>query len=147
MRSVFVVSFCVIVAAAGALVACASPQSISRLDTASADFKEKARPAQMMIQYDLVHPGRLAPTDLANREAAADKAFSPACSKPYAENLHASVNAAAERAKASGSLAPAESLPENAMVLDREFDKCLARFGVIGFNFFKLEDGRELRAP
>ena len=61
---------------AGTLAACANPQSIARLDTARADFKEKARPAQMMIQYDLAKPGRLTPAELARREAAAAKAFS-----------------------------------------------------------------------
>jgi hypothetical protein len=132
---------------AGTLAACANPQSIARLDTARADFKEKVRPAQLMIQYDLAKPGRLTPTELARREAAAAKAFSPACAKPYAENLHASVDAAAERVKASGVLAPAETLPETARLLDLEFDRCVAKFGVAGFNFFKLEDGRELRAP
>jgi hypothetical protein len=136
-----------IVVLSAALAACASPQSIARLDTARADFKEKVRPAQMMIQYDLAHPGRLTPAELARREAAAEKAFSPACAKPYYESLHASVEGAAERAKASGSLAPVEALPETARLLDREFYKCVARFGVVGFNFFKLEDGRELRAP
>jgi hypothetical protein len=142
-------SICALVLAASAetLAACASPQSIARLDTARADFKERVRPAQMMIQYDLAHPGRLTPAELARREADAAKAFSPMCAKPYAENLHASVDAAAERAKASGSLAPAEALPETARLLDREFDKCVAKFGVVGFNFFQLEDGRELRAP
>lgn len=129
------------------LAACASPQSITRFDTARADFKEKVRPAQMMIQYDLARPGGLTPTQLAHREAAAAKAFSPACAKPYAENLHASVDAAAEGAKASGTLAPIETLPETARLLDREFNKCVAKFGVVGFNFFKLEDGRELRSP
>jgi len=132
---------------AGTLAACASPQSVARLDTARADFKEKVRPARMMIQYDRAKPGGLTPTERERREAAADKAFSPACAKPYAENLHASVDAAAERAKASGALAPLETLPETARLLDLEFDKCVAKFGVVGFNFFKLEDGRELRAP
>jgi hypothetical protein len=132
---------------AGMLASCASPQSIAHLDTARADFKEKVRPAQMMIQYDLAKPGSLAPAERERREAAAAKAFSPACAKPYAENLHASVDVAAERAKASGALAPVETLPETARLLDREFDKCLVRFGVVGFNFFELEDGRELRAP
>jgi hypothetical protein len=136
-----------ILAVAGALAACASPQSIARLDTARADFKEKVRPAQMMIQYDLSRPGRFTPAELARREAAAEKAFSPACAKPYTVNLQASVQDAAERAKVSRSIAPVETLPESARVLDREFDKCLARFGVVGFNFFKLEAGRELRAP
>lgn len=129
------------------LGACASPQSVARLDTARGDFKEKVRPAQRMIQYDLAKSGSLTPTARERREAAAEKAFSPACVKPYTENLHASVNAAAERAKASGSLAPVEALPETARALDREFDKCVAKFGVVGFNFFKLQDGRELRAP
>jgi hypothetical protein len=137
----------VLAASAGTLAACASPQSAARLDTARADFKEQVRPAQMMIQYDLAKPGRLTPTERGRREAAAEKAFSPVCAKPYAENLHASVDAAAERAKANGALAPVESLPESARLLDREFDKCMARFGVVGFNFFKREDGRELRAP
>ena len=132
---------------AGTLAACASPQSVARLDTARADFKEKVRPARMMIQYDLAKPGGLTPTERERGEAAADKAFSPACAKPYAENLHASVDAAAERAKASGALAPLETLPETARLLDLEFDRCVAKFGVVGFNFFKLEDGRELRAP
>jgi hypothetical protein len=132
---------------AGMLAACASPQSIARLDTARADFKEKVLPAQMMIQYDLAKPGRLQRTELARKEAIAEKAFSPVCARPYTENLRASVDAAAERAKASGSLAPVEALPETARALDREFDKCVAKFGVVGFNFFKLEDGRELRAP
>ena len=136
-----------IVALSAALAACASPQSIARLDTARADFKEKVRPAQMMLQYDLAHSSRLTPAARARRKAAAEKAFSPACVKPYTENLHASVDAAAERAKAGGSLAPVEALPETARLLDREFDKCVAKFGVVGFNFFKLEDGRELRAP
>jgi hypothetical protein len=134
-------------AAVGTLAACANPQSVARLETAHADFKEKVRPAHMMIQYDLAHPGRLTPAERARREADAAKAFSPACAKPYAENLHASVDAAAERAKASGSLAPVEALPETARLLDREFDKCVAKFGVVGFSFFQLEDGRELRAP
>jgi hypothetical protein len=132
---------------AGTLAACASPQSVARLDTARADFKEKVRPARMMIQYDLAKPGGLTPTERERREAAAAKAFSPACVKQYTENLQASVTAATERATASGSLAPAEGLPERARLLDREFDKCVARFGVVGFNFFQLEDGRELRTP
>jgi hypothetical protein len=132
---------------AGMLAACASPQSIARLDTARADFKDKVRPAQMMVQYDLARPGRLTPAELAREEETAAKAFSPACVKPYTENLHASVDGAAERAKASGTLAPVEALPDTARLLDREFDKCLAKFGVVGFNFFKLEDGREQRAP
>jgi hypothetical protein len=134
-------------AAVGTLAACASPQSVARLETAHADFNERVRPAQMMIQYDLAHPGRLTRAELARREAAAAKAFMPACAKPYTENLHTSVDAAAERAKASGTLAPVEALPETARLLDRDFDKCVASFGVVGFNFFQLEDGRELRAP
>jgi len=101
----------------------------------------------MLIQYDLAKPGRLTPAELARREAAAAKGFSPACAKPYAEKLHANVDAAAERAKASGALAPVETLPETARLLDLEFDRCVAKFGVVGFNFFELEDGRELRAP
>jgi hypothetical protein len=32
------------------LAACASPQNIARLETARSDFKEKVRPAQMMIR-------------------------------------------------------------------------------------------------
>jgi hypothetical protein len=136
-----------IVALAGALAACASPLSTARLDTARADFKEKARPAQMMIQYDLAKPGGLTPTERKRREAAAEKAFSPVCAKPYAENLHASVVTAIERSTASASLAQAEALPETAHELDRDFDKCVSKFGVVGFNFFKLEDGRELRTP
>jgi hypothetical protein len=47
----------------------------------------------------------------------------------------------------STSLAPAQALPETARLLDREFDKCVARCGVVGYNFFELEDGRELRVP
>ena len=79
--------------------------------------------------------------------AACPPGFSPVCVKPYTEKLQASVALATERATASVSLAPIETLPETARMLDREFDKCLAGFGVVGFNFFKLEDGRELRAP
>ena len=90
-------------AVAGTLAACASPQSIARLDTARTDFKEKVRPARMMIQYDLAKSGGLTPTERGRREAAAEKAFSPVCAKPYAEDLHANVDAAAERAKADRS--------------------------------------------
>ena len=101
----------------------------------------------MMISYDLAKPDGLTPTEYERRKAAAEKAFLLPCAKPYAEELHAGVVAAAERAKAAGTLAPVEGLPEAARQLDREFDKCLARFGVIGFNFFEFEDGRKLRAP
>lgn len=54
---------------AGTLAACASPQSVARLETARTDFRETVRPAQMMIQYDLARPGRLTPTVLAPRSA------------------------------------------------------------------------------
>src|SRR5438105_7504 len=106
-------------AVAVTLAACASPQAYARLDTARADFKEKIRPAQMMIQYDLAKSRDLTPKERERREAAAAKAFSPACVKPYTENLLASVAGAMERATASGSLAPAQALPETARVLDR----------------------------
>jgi hypothetical protein len=141
------VSTLLLAAVAVTLAACASPQAYARLDTARADFKEKIRPAQMVIQYDLAKPGGLTPTERERREALAAKAFSPACVKPYTENLTNSVLSATERATASGSLAPAQALPETARRLDREFDKCVARFGVVGYNFFELEDGRELRVP
>src|SRR5258705_10670772 len=65
----------VLAAIAGTLAACASPQSIARLDTARSDFKEKARPAQMRIQYDLAKPGRLTPTERKRREVAAETRF------------------------------------------------------------------------
>ena len=68
----------------------------------------------MMIQYDLAKPGGLTLTDRGRREAAAEKAFSPVCAKPYAENLRANVATATERAKASRALAPLETLPETA---------------------------------
>jgi hypothetical protein len=126
---------------------CASPQSAARLDVAQAEFDRTVRPARMMVQFDLAKPGGLTPKERERREAAAAKAFSPACVKPYTENLIARVDRAAEGAKASRSITPAEGLPNMARSLDRDFDRCMARFGVVGYNYFELEDGREKPTP
>jgi hypothetical protein len=67
MRCLSATGLCVL------LAACASPQSIARLDTARAEFKETVRPARLMIQYDLAKPADLTPAERERREAAAAK--------------------------------------------------------------------------
>ena len=140
-------AFVSIVVGAISLSSCAGAQSTAQVDAARADFEAKTRPAKMMVQYDLANPTGLTTAQREIRERNAEKAFSPACMKPYAEKLLATVAAAAERGKITGSLSPVDLLPEDARLLDREFDKCVARFGVTGYNFMEIEDGRDQRLP
>jgi hypothetical protein len=101
----------------------------------------------MMVEYDLTNGAGLAPTVRERREHEAALAFMPACTKPYTERLLARIKAVVERAKASRSLYEVDSLPDVARGLDHEFDKCVGKFGVIGFNYVELQDGREQRVP
>lgn len=101
----------------------------------------------MMVQYDLATTRKLSPAEREQQEAKAADAFNPACVKPYTEKLFARVRASADDAKASGALSALEPLPEYARALDKEFDRCLHKFSVAGFNFMEREDGRQQRIP
>lgn len=127
-----------------ALTGCAGE---ARLESARGDFEAHTKPMQMMVQYDLADSAGLASNVRERREQEAARAFMPACTKPYTEKLLARVKAAAERATAIRSLNEVDSLPDVARGLDREFDKCVGKFGVIGFNYVELQDGREQRVP
>jgi hypothetical protein len=134
-------------AATVACGSCAGPQRTARLDAARADFATETRPARMMVQFDLATTRKLSPTEREQQEAKAASAFSPACVKPYTEKLLTRVRTTADEARASGALMALNPLPEYARVLDKEFDLCLHKFSVTGFNYMERDDGREQRIP
>ena len=101
----------------------------------------------MGVNFDLLSAKGLIQAEKERLEKKAAERFKPACVKPYTETLQASVSAAAESAKEKGSLDPLKQLPNQARFLDTAFDTCMARHGVSGFNFVRLEDGRDLRLP
>jgi hypothetical protein len=102
---------------------------------------------RMGVNFDLLSTKGLTQAEKERREKEAAERFKPACVKPYTETLQASVSAAAERAKEKGSLDPLKQLPNQARFLDTAFDTCMAQYGISGFNFVRLEDGRDLRVP
>jgi hypothetical protein len=102
---------------------------------------------KMGVNFDLLSVKGLTQAGKERREKEAMDLFQPACVKPYVDTLQASVSAAAERAKEKGSLDPLKQLPNQARFLDTTFTNCMARYGVSGFNFMRLQDGRDLRIP
>lgn len=140
-------TLCLLTATTAACGGCAGPQSAARLDAARADFATETRPARMMVQFDLATTRKLRPTEREQQEAKAATAFNPACVKPYTEKLLARVRTTADEARASGTLLALNPLPEYARVLDKEFDLCLHKLSVTGFNYMERDDGREQRIP
>lgn len=99
----------------------------------------------MGVNFDLLSRKGLTPAEKERRERVAEKLFGSACVKPYTDALLASVNSAGEHAKAGRPLEPLKQLPDQARFLDTAFNTCMAQYGVSGFNFVRLQDGRDLR--
>jgi len=136
-----------LVLASVALVGYAGASSAASLDAARADFAVETRPAQNMIEFDLLTTRKLTPLEKEQQEATAVKGFNPACVKPYTEKLNAKALTAIDDAVASRSLLPLDALPEYARTLDAEFDRCLRKFNATGYNFVRRYDGRDQRNP
>jgi hypothetical protein len=129
------------------LGACADPWTIARLDTAKGDFGARVENTWMMVQFDLAKPDGVSQSERERREARAAADISPACVKPYTEHLRALLSAAATAAQASHSTSVLGALPSQAAALDIEFDRCLSKFDVTGYNFIETADGQAHRLP
>jgi hypothetical protein len=117
------------------------------LSEAEQKFHALTNAVQSGVNFDLLSTKGLTQAEKERREKKAAELFKPACVKPYTETLQASVSAATERAKEKASLDPLKPLPDQARFLDTAFNTCMARYGVSGFNFVRLQDGRDLRLP
>jgi hypothetical protein len=129
------------------LGACADPWTIARLETAKGDFRARVENTHMMVQFDLAKPNGLSQSERERREARAAVDISPACVKPYTERLRALLSAAAAAVQASHSTSVLDPLPSQAAALDIEFDRCLSKFDVTGYNFMETADGQAHRVP
>jgi hypothetical protein len=112
-----------------------------------AEFYRRTENTRMMVQFDLVRSAGLTPEQRKAKETSAAAAFMPACVKPYTERLGGLVGAAADAVRATHDLSPLDPLPAQAVALDVEFEKCMSKFGVIGYNYIETADGREHRVP
>jgi hypothetical protein len=112
-----------------------------------AEFYRRTENTRMMVQFDLVRSAGLTPEQRKAKETSAAAAFMPACAKPYTEPLGALLGAAANAVQATRDLSPLDPLPAQAVALDVEFEKCMSRFGVIGYNYVETADGQEHRVP
>jgi hypothetical protein len=129
------------------LLWCAGTSSADSPSAAELRFRALTTNVQIGIDFDLVSSAGFTAAEKERREQEAFELFRPACVKPYTDSLQTIVKSAAERGKTERSLSALDRLLQQARFLDSGFDSCLAKYGVVGFVFVQLEDGRAMRVP
>jgi hypothetical protein len=135
----------VALALAALLSACANAPT-SRIEAARAE-PTRVEGTRVMVQYELVKSAGLDPEERDKRESRAAAAFMPACEKPYTRGLATLLTGAAGVLRTSRTVDLLASLPNQAAVLDNDFDRCLGRFGATGYNYVETTDGQDMRIP
>jgi hypothetical protein len=146
LRSAFTITS-VLLALAALLGACANSGTTARIEAPKAESSPRTETAHLTVQYDLIKSAGLDRAEREKRETRAVAGFTPACVKPYAGRLAKFLDGAAEIVRTSRSVEMMASLPAQVTVIDGDFDRCLAKFGVSGHSYVETSDGRQNRVP
>ena len=130
-----------------ARIEAANSGTVARIEAAKPESSLRTETAHLTVQYYLIKSASLDRAEREKRETRAAAGFTPACVKPYAGRLAKFLDGAAEVVRTSRSVEVMASLPAQVTIVDTDFDRCLANFGVSGHSYVETSDGRQDRVP